>query len=130
MAPRRTARHILLDSMSEAQLQREVTQAVADRYGRFMHIRAAKVRADRTATPTSCAWPDLTIWFPHPPAGHPLTGLHLVELKAHGRKLERDQPEVFASITQAGEPVFVWEPRDLDDLIPRTLDQWSGRTWP
>ncbi|HKO83924.1 MAG TPA: hypothetical protein VJ140_05035 [Actinomycetota bacterium] len=127
MSARRTPRQILLDSMAEVRdFMPEVERMVVEDYGgRCMHVHPATVRAGRTITPTSVPWPDLTIWFPDAPWTS--ERLHLVELKAHGGKLKRGQPELFASLERAGNPVPIWEPRDLDDKIPDALSLWSCR---
>lgn len=132
MAPRRTARQIVLDAMAEVRdFMPEVERMVEEEFGgRCMHVHPATVRNGKTITPTSVPWPDLSIWFPYAfPRSPSILGprLHLVELKAHGKGLKRGQPELFASLEAAGCPVPIWEPRDLDDLIPRTLAEWSGR---
>lgn len=127
MAARRTPRQILLDGMAEVRdFMPEVERMVTEDYGgRCMHVHPATVRNGRTITPTSVPWPDLTIWFPDAPWA--AERLHLVELKAHGGKLKRGQPELFASLEAAGIPVPIWEPRDLDDKIPDALSLWSCR---
>lgn len=127
MAARRTPRQILLDSMAEVRdFMPEVVRMVEKDYGgRTMHVHPTTVRQGKAITATSVPWPDLTIWFPDAPPYD--QALHLVELKAHGGKLKRGQPELFASLGAAGSPVLVWEPRDLDDAIPEALAAWSGR---
>lgn len=127
MAARRTPRQVVLDSMAEVRdFQPEVRRLIEEFGGRCMHVHPATVRSGRTITPTSEPWPDLTIWFPDCPVPR-IPGLYLVELKAHGKEPKRGQPELFESLGRAGSTVHIWEPRDLDDLIPMTLGVWSGQ---
>lgn len=128
MAARRTPRQILLDGMAEVRdFMPEVVRMVEQDYGgRTMHVHPATVRQGKAITATSVPWPDLTIWFPNAPEASWAPALHLVELKAHGGKLKRGQPELFASLEAAGNPVLVWEPRDLDEAIPDALSLWAS----
>lgn len=125
MAARRTPRQLVFDSWAEKKVfQPEVIALIKLMGGMLMHPLEATVRKGQTITPTSVPWPDLSIWFP---GGGP--GLQLVELKSHANpNLRGGQPELFASLADAGVVVHIWEPRDLDDLIPETLERWSG--WP
>lgn len=127
MAARRTPRQIAFDSWAEVRdFQPEVIGLIEMMGGKVMHPNPAQVRAGRMITPTSCPWPDLSIWFPE---GTP--GLHLVELKSHIHPKPREgQPEVFASLDAAEVPVLVWEPRDLDLAIPVWLRCWAAKPLP
>lgn len=134
MAPRRSPRTIALDSWAEkADFQPEVERLIVDVFGgRFMHPKPATVRKGQTITPTNVPWPDLTIWFPERDRAvfERASKLYLVELKSHDNPKPRGgQPELFASLAKAGQPVFVWEPRDLDDIIIPTFAAWSRRPW-
>jgi hypothetical protein len=127
MAARRTPRQIVFDGWAEKKtFMPEVMDLIKLWGGAYMHPLEATVRRGQTVTPTNVPWPDLTIWFPEG-----LPGLHLVELKSHDNPKPRGgQPELFASLELAGQPVHVWEPRHLDDLIPWTLEDWSGLVRP
>jgi hypothetical protein len=127
MAPRRTPRQLVFDSWAEKKVfQPEVIDLIKLMGGKLMHPLEATVRRDQTITPTSVPWPDLTVWFP---AGRP--GIHLVELKSHANPNPRGgQPELFASLAEAGVTVLVWEPRDLDLVIPCTLATWADQPPP
>lgn len=127
MAPRRTPRQVVFDSWAEKKtFMPEVMHLVELWGGAFMHPLEATVRRGQTITPTNVPWPDLTIWFPERTVRATLP-LYLVELKSHDNPKPRGgQPELFASLEQAGQPVHLWEPRHLDDLIPRTLEVWAG----
>lgn len=127
MAARRTPRQLVFDSWAEKKVfQPEVIDLIKLMGGGLMHPNEAQVRKGQTITPTSVPWPDLTIWFPGIDGGQ-RGGLHLVELKSHDNPKPRGgQPELFASLAEAGAPVLVWEPRDLDLAIPLTLASWAG----
>lgn len=133
MVARRTPRQIAFDSWAEVRdFMPEVIELVRLFGGRSMHPNRAQVRAGQMITPTSCPWPDLSVWFPEADFGTAAEPrFHLVELKSHIHPKPREgQPEVFASLDAAGQTVNVWEPRQLDDLIPSTLEAWSGRPRP
>lgn len=122
MSARRTSRQILLDAMGEdADFLPEVDRLVQERGGRCVHVWRATVAKGRMITPTSSPLPDLFIWFPG--SG---TKLHVAELKAYGKNLSPSQAEQFESMEAAGIEVPVWWPRDLDEVIPTTLDGWAG----
>lgn len=133
MAPRRTPRQLVFDDWTEdGDFRPEVEHLITSHFGGvFMHIDRVTLRRGQTITPSNVPWPDVTVWFPdRTPVADARWGqrvLHLAELKTHSNPvLRHGQPELFATLAKAGQAVPLWQPRHLDDLIPETLEAWSG----
>lgn len=104
--------------VTEADFQAQVVQLAQTLGWTVMHVRRSIGRRDGQQawqTTTSVAgYPDLTMWHP---------GQHrflMAELKSAKGRLRPEQRRVLNDLQDAGVPVHVWRPADLD-TIARTL---------
>ena len=96
---------------SEAEFQKAVITLAKLHRWKVMHTQPAQVRAGRWITPNTGdqGFPDLVMV-------HPIRGTIFVELKATKGVVSDTQWEWINALQDAGQEVYVWRPKDLDQI--------------
>jgi hypothetical protein len=101
-------------AQTEAEFQAQVIDLARITGWKANHTRRSIGKGRQWTTATSVTgWPDLTLWRPG------RGGVIFAELKTDTGKVSLDQQTILASLRSAGAEVYVWRPRDWDEIVAR-----------